>query len=121
MTPVAASERVAAEFILTPREIDALVSTPLAGHPGVSITTLWQDDRDGSYAGLVRLEPGATVRAHTHRRSVHHVWVTHGRCIVADAVLGPGTYCFVPPGVEHAVEAAGDGGCTLFYLYQPGS
>lgn len=118
MSRIAGSERTATELILTAPEIDARASKPLAGHTGVSITTLWQDDRDGSFAGLMRLEPGATVRAHAHRRSVHHVWVTDGRCVVDGEVLGPGTYCFVPEGVQHAIDDAGLG-CTLFYLYQP--
>ncbi|MEX2556140.1 MAG: cupin domain-containing protein [Actinomycetota bacterium] len=98
-------------------EIRALLWKPSTGQRGVTVKALWEDSKDRSTAGLMRLEPGAKVTVHTHRYSVHHVWVTEGSCSVGGKSLGPGAYCFVPAGVQHGIDAAGRGGSTLFYLY----
>lgn len=70
-----------------------------------------------SYAGLMKLEPGARIPRHTHRFAVHHVWVDLGSCQIGDRTLGPGGYAYVPVGIEHGIDEAGPGGCTLLYLY----
>ena len=87
------------------------------GIKGVYLKTLWGDARDGSYAGLMKLLPGASVLPHTHRSASHHVWVESGSARIGDRTFGPESYIHVPEGVEHGIEEAGPGGCTLLYLY----
>jgi quercetin dioxygenase-like cupin family protein len=103
---------------LHPAEIDALRWQPLdrTGNGNVQQKVLW---RHGSaVAGLLRLEPAAVQRRHTHKAAQHHVWVLDGQAWVADVPVGPGSYVHVPAGVPHAT-AAGPGGCTMFYLFLP--
>ena len=82
--------------------------------PGVTTAMLWQSG--GSHAGVLWLEPGARLGAHTHRRHVHHVWVVEGEMHCLGRDLGPGSYAFVPLGVEHD-SLAGPDGAAFFYLY----
>jgi hypothetical protein len=82
--------------------------------PGVTTALLWR--RGGSHAGVLWLEPGARLGAHTHSRHVHHVWVVEGEMHCLGRDLGPGAYAFVPLGVEHD-SLAGPEGATFFYLY----
>ena len=105
------------EVALTATEISALPWTPMTGVRGVYLKTLWSDTRGGSYAGLMKMLAGACVPPHTHRSGTHHVWVDSGSARVGSRTFGPGAYVHVPPGVEHGIEEAGPGGCTLLYLY----
>lgn len=118
MSRTSGSERTrfTEEVVFDAVAVDALPRTPMTAQPGVSIQTLWGDVSDGSYVGVMRIDPGARVTIHTHHYSVHHVLVTSGECVVRGKTLGPGSYCFVPAGVAHGIEA-GSTGCTIFYLY----
>ncbi len=82
--------------------------------PGVTTALLWRSG--GSHAGVLWLEPGAALGAHTHRRHVHHVWVVEGEMHCLGRDLGPGSYAHVPLGVEHD-SLAGPDGAVFFYLY----
>ncbi len=96
-------------------DAEAIASLPRRTQsPGVTTAMLWHNG--GSHAGVLWLEPGARLGAHTHRRHVHHVWVVEGemRCLGRD--LGPGSYAYVPLGVEHD-SLAGSEGAAFFYLY----
>lgn len=83
--------------------------------PGVRRTLLWQ--QDGSAAGLLELEPGASIGEHQHAVHAHHVWVIEGGAEVLGRELGPEAYWFVPPDVPHTLTAIGSTPCRLFYLY----
>ncbi len=102
---------------LSKAEIDARPWRQVRDWEGVEDKVLWEDPRTRSYAGLMRLAPGAKVPSHVHRYAVHHVLVLEGSYTVGGREMGPGSYSFVPAGVEHGVEEAGSRGCTLFYLY----
>jgi quercetin dioxygenase-like cupin family protein len=105
------------EMILPRLDIDARPWRQFAGNEGVSDKVLWADPVTGSSAGLMAIAPGKTVRSHLHRRAIHHLCVLHGTCRIRDRALGPGSYVFVPAGVEHGIDEGGQGGCTLFFLY----
>lgn len=102
------------------REQIVLASEDIAGRrrdllePGVNYVTLWREHK--SLAGLMELDPGAELPEHTHRASIHHVWVVAGSARVDGRRLTAGSYVHVPAGVPHGLEALEEG-CTLFYLY----
>jgi quercetin dioxygenase-like cupin family protein len=105
------------EILLDTCEVASLPWRPFAGEEGVRDRVLWQDPDGASYAGLLDLEPGASVAPHLHRGAVHHLWVVSGHCEIGGRTLGAGSYVFVPGGAEHAIQRAGPTGCVLFYLY----
>ena len=105
------------ELALTSTAVANLRWEPLDLAPGVEIKTLWRDSVGASYAGLMRMRPGALLPRHRHRFATHHVWVESGSCRIGDRSFGPGSYLHVPVGVEHGIDEAGPGGCTLLYLY----
>jgi quercetin dioxygenase-like cupin family protein len=82
--------------------------------PGVTSAQLWSEGR--STAGMMHLEPQATLSEHTHRRHAHHVWVVDGVVETLGRHLPRGSYVYVPPGQPHDL-AAGPAGATIFYLY----
>ena len=84
-------------------------------HPGVTYTILWRQDRQA--AGLMWIEPDATVPEHTHASAEHHIWLVEGGAVVDGHTVGPGSYWHVPTGVPHSVVGATPDGATLFYLY----
>ncbi len=97
--------------------IDAL---PWQPRPGLGEVRVKELLRSGDcLAGLLRLEPGAGERAHSHSGAHHHVWVLQGEAQVAGIRVHPGAYIHVPAGVEHAITDAGPQGCEVFYVYQP--
>ena len=85
---------------------------------GVTYVQLWSDGR--SYAGKMRLDPGAELATHTHRRHAHHIWVIDGIIEAMGRRLTPGSYAYVPPREPHGIAVGPDGG-TIFYLYIEGS
>jgi quercetin dioxygenase-like cupin family protein len=108
---------VVSEILLDSRDIASLPWRPFASGQGVCDRVLWQDPAGASYAGLLHMEPGTSVAPHRHRGAVHHLWVVSGECTINARTLGPGSYVFVPQGLEHAIQQAGPTGCMLFYLY----
>jgi mannose-6-phosphate isomerase-like protein (cupin superfamily) len=95
--------------------VAALPETDLPGVPGVTHRVLWRDAT--SMAGVLRVPSGGHLGAHAHRENHHHLWVLEGTASVLGNLLGPGSYAHVPAGVEHDIEAAGSGPCTVYYLY----
>lgn len=114
-------ERMAttARSIIDRTTIMAQPWTPLRDQRGVRQKVLWRDLRARSYAGLMRLDPGARILEHVHHDVVHHVWVVDGVCGMGGEALGPGSYSFVPAGVMHELLEVGLEGCTVFYLSVP--
>jgi quercetin dioxygenase-like cupin family protein len=103
------------EVIRDREQIAALVQEPVGELDGVRHIVLWEED--GSYAGLLWLEAGATMPAHVHDDYVHHVWVVEGIVGAFGRELPAGSYWFVPPEREHGVEGRPPDGCTLFFVY----
>jgi quercetin dioxygenase-like cupin family protein len=80
---------------------------------GISHKLLWHSG--DSVGGVMRIEPGGCLAAHTHRRAHHHLWVINGSAIVLGRQLGAGSYIHVPAGVEHTI--ASPTGCQFLYFY----
>ncbi len=105
------------EVILDAEEMEARPWQPFDDSGRVSYRPLWVEADSKSYAGVLRIEPGAAVAAHAHQYAVHHVWVAEGGCSILGRRLTSGSYAFVPAGVEHGIDGVGPEGCSLFYLY----
>jgi quercetin dioxygenase-like cupin family protein len=103
--------------ILDGQDIEAKPWEKFAAHEGAGVKVLWKDPETGSYAGLLRVPPGASLPAHIHPYAVHHLYILEGTCRVAGEVLTRGSYVFVPPGEDHRIEEAGPVGCSIFFLY----
>lgn len=101
--------------VRTAASIEAMPWEPFGTVAGVTQRLLWR--AGDSYAGLLRLSPGATIAGHHHRRGHHHVWVVEGECSTLGGRVSAGSYAHVPAGVRHSIEAIGPDPCTLFYLY----
>jgi anti-sigma factor ChrR (cupin superfamily) len=105
--------------ILTPVEIAELPLEPLGRLVGVTHRVLWRNDT--SMAGVLTVEAGKRLGAHTHRQNHHHIWVLDGEPRVLGRQLAPGSYVYVPSGVTHDIEAPSDRPCTVLYMYlRPG-
>ena len=101
--------------VLDAQAIDQLPFGPLGPMAGVAHKVLWRNDT--SMAGVLTVEPGHRLGAHTHRVNHHHVWVLNGHAMILGARLGPGSYAHIPSGVEHDIDASESEGCTIYYLY----
>lgn len=113
----AASTAPPRELILDAAQIGQCPWEPFGETDDVHYRTLWLEPQSRSYAGVMRMDPGAAVAPHAHRYAVHHVWVTQGACLIGGRRLERGSYAFVPAGVKHGIQPSGAGGCMLFYLF----
>jgi len=102
-------------IVLTQNMIAAMPEVPLGDRPGVRRRVLWRDRE--SEAGVLDVEAGHHLGAHTHHANHHHFWVLSGHARVLGQELGPGSYVHIPHQVEHDVDASGTDGCSLYYLY----
>ncbi|HEU5084786.1 MAG TPA: hypothetical protein VFU14_15700 [Acidimicrobiales bacterium] len=105
--------------VLDAAALAAIQEEPLGELAGVCHRPVWTDGV--SKAGVMRVDAGHRLGAHTHRRHHHHMWVVEGRAEILGSKVGPGSYVHVPDGVEHDVDATATDGCTFFYLYVLGA
>ena len=101
--------------ILSAEDVAALPEAPIGHIPGVTNRVLWRTDT--SMAGVLTIQAGRRLGAHTHEVNSHHLWVLTGRVRILGEELGPGSYVHVPSGVEHDIDATTTEGCTTYYLY----
>lgn len=104
--------------ILSAADIEQMKAFPLHGDERLQNRLLWKSPDSSTIVGLMTLAPGAKDVGHNHPTATQHTWVISGSVSIAGQVAGPGSYAFVPPGVDHET-IAGDEPCTLFYVYQP--
>jgi len=104
-----------APVVLSQRAIAALPVEPLGPLAGITHRVLWRDGT--SMAGVLTVEAGHRLGAHTHRANRHHMWVLEGRALILGDMLGAGSYVHIPSGVEHDIDATATEGCTVFYVY----
>jgi quercetin dioxygenase-like cupin family protein len=102
--------------VFTREAIASIPMVPLGPMEGVLHKELWRSK--SSTSGVLMIEEGHHLGAHTHRFNHHHMWVMQGHAAILGAHLGPGSYVHIPPGVEHDIDATGTEGCTLFYVYE---
>lgn len=106
--------------ILDAADIGRLPRLSLGGIPGVTHRVLWEEA--DSMSGVLTVEAGHHLGAHTHRVNHHHLWVLEGRALIGGSMLGPGSYAHIPAGIEHDIDATATDGCTVLYLYlRPGA
>ena len=101
--------------VLRAAEVAELPKTRLGSVSGVENQLLWADET--AAAGVLTVQKGHRLGAHTHRQNHHHLWVLSGAATVLGQEIGPGSYVHVPSGVEHDIDATATEGCTVYYLY----
>jgi oxalate decarboxylase/phosphoglucose isomerase-like protein (cupin superfamily) len=105
----------AAPVLLDATAIEALEWLAFPDADGVQYKLLW---RSGwSVAGIMRLDRGAVLAAHTHQGAHHHMWVLSGEAEMLGRTVTAGCYVHVPIGVEHGIAAVGPEGFSMLYLY----
>jgi quercetin dioxygenase-like cupin family protein len=109
----------AAVTVLTSADVQALDWMPLHGDERISNKILWRSESGGTIVGLVRLPPGTEDAGHVHPAATQHTWVLEGQATIVGHEVGPCSYAFVPPGVDHHTATVGAQPCTMFYVYQP--
>jgi len=74
-------------------------------------------------AGVVTFPPRGDSIPHTHSVEEEVLYVVSGRgALVCDReplALEPGSFVFIPPGVEHFVRNDGDEPIRFFYAFSP--
>jgi quercetin dioxygenase-like cupin family protein len=74
-------------------------------------------------AGIVTFPPGTDSIPHMHTVEEEVLYVVSGRgALVCDGQphdLEPGSYVFIPPGVEHFVRVDRSEPITFFYAFSP--
>jgi quercetin dioxygenase-like cupin family protein len=98
-------------------ELAALPWEELRGIEGATHKVLWQSG--ATVIGLIRVEAGSAKPEHTHHGAHHHMFITHGSCVMLGSRVDEGSYIYVPPGVPHAVDDVGPDGVEFFYTYRP--
>ncbi len=101
--------------VMTPEHIAALPKKQLGDAIGVDNAVLWTDGT--STTGILRVAAGSRLGRHTHRTHHHHMWVLDGEAVIADQLVGVGSYVHVPPMIEHDIDATDTGGVTVYYSY----
>lgn len=89
--------------------------TPL-DFPGVAMKTLRQDARTGGMMVMTRMQPGATIPAHSHTSADETVYVLEGDFIEDGAAYGPGTFFAGAAGTVHGPHRT-VGGCVLLTTF----
>ncbi len=80
--------------------------------PGVHKKQLMVDEADGMESFLLRLEPGASIAAHSHTRP-EQCLVLEGEVIVGEARFRAGDFHAVPPNIGH-LPITSEIGAVLF-------
>lgn len=74
-------------------------------------------------AGVVTFPPQTDSIPHSHADHEEILYVVAGSgklvCDGEPVPLEPGSYVFIPPGVEHLVRNDGDAEITFFYAFSP--
>ena len=97
----------------------ALAWSP-TGWPGVWMKVLQQGDlAGGGMSGMMRMEPGSTVKsipAHRHTHADQTVFVIEGDLVEAGVTYGPGRFLLAKAPASHGPHAS-PGGCVLLSTY----
>jgi quercetin dioxygenase-like cupin family protein len=101
--------------VMSHEQVTALPRKQLGKAVGVDNAVLWTDGT--SITGILSLTAGARLGRHTHRTHHHHMWVLDGEAMIADRLLGTGSYIHIPPRIEHDIDATDTGGVTVYYSY----
>jgi anti-sigma factor ChrR (cupin superfamily) len=89
--------------------------TPL-DFPGVAMKTLRQEARTGGMTVMTRMQPGATLPAHSHTRADETVYVLQGDFVEDGIAYGPGSFFAGAAGSLHGPHHS-EGGCVLLTTF----
>jgi quercetin dioxygenase-like cupin family protein len=86
--------------------------------PGVFMRIIHEDKKNGGMTVMTRLEPGASIPAHTHTRADETVFVISGDFIEA-VEYGSGSFFAAPAGVPHGPHGSRTGCVVLTTFSAP--
>ena len=84
--------------------------------PGVSMKILRQDGRTGGMTVITRMQPGATIPAHSHTHADETVFVLEGDFVEDGVSHGPGSFFAGAAGTVHGPHGT-RGGCILLTTF----
>jgi quercetin dioxygenase-like cupin family protein len=116
-TQVSAQKKMKKEPVLWAPE--DLKWVPLAGAPpGIMSIMLWGDNTKGAYGGFTKFPAGFKAPLHYHTDATKIV-VIKGAYVYNGKKYGPGSYVYVPGGVQHESGGAEDSE-SIFFIEQAG-
>ena len=95
----------------TKTDTSALGWSP-TGWPGVSMKMLQQVESTGGMIGMMRMEAGSSIPAHSHTHADQAVFVIEGDLIDEGVAYGPGSFLLAKAGTPHGPHGS-SGGCVL--------
>ena len=100
----------------TKLDTSALPWSP-TGWPGVSMKMLQQvESSGGGMIGMMRMEAGSSIPAHSHTHADQAVFVIEGDLIDEGVTYGPGSFLVAKAGTPHGPHSS-SGGCVLLSTY----
>ena len=99
----------------TKTDTSALPWSP-TGWPGVSMKMLQQVESTGGMIGMMRMEAGSSIPAHSHTHADQAVFVIEGDLIDEGVTYGPGSLLVAKAGTPHGPPSS-SGGCVLLSTY----
>ena len=98
----------------TKTDTSALAWSP-TGWPGVSTKMLQQVESTGM-TGMMRMEAGSSIPAHSHTHADQAVFVIEGDLVEEGVTYGPGSFLVAKAGTPHGPHGS-SGGCVLLSTY----
>ena len=86
------------------------------GWPGVSMKMLQQVESTGGMSGMMRMEAGSSIPAHSHTHADQAVFVIEGDLVEEGVTYGPGSFLLAKAGTPHGPHSS-SGGCVLLSTY----
>lgn len=96
-------------------DTSALAWSP-TGWAGVSMKMLQQVESTGGMSGMMRMEAGSSIPAHSHTHADQSVFVVEGDLLEDGVIHGPGSFFFAKAGTPHGPHSS-SGGCVLLSWY----
>jgi len=90
-----------------------------AAVPGVMSVMLWGDNTKGAYGGFTKFPAGFKAPLHTHTYATKIV-VIKGAYTYNGKKYGPGSYVYVPAGMQHESGGVEDSE-SIFFIEQSGT
>ena len=99
----------------TTSDTSALAWSP-TGWPGVSTKMLQQVESTGGMIGMMRMDAGSSIPAHSHTHADQAVFVIEGDLVEEGVTYGPGSLLVAKAGTPHGPHGS-SGGCVLLSWY----
>ena len=86
------------------------------GWPGVSMKMWPQGESAGGTCGMIRMDAGSSIPAHSHTHADQAVFVIEGDLVDDGVTYGPGSFLLAKAGTPHGPHGS-SGGCVLLSTY----